>query len=364
MTAGRLRGVAGACLIALLSFDSRADAHPTPFSYIDLRLSSTALDLIVIAHIFDVGHDINVDPGDRLLDRAVLAERGVAATALMRDRLRLAIDGRAVATCTWSAPDALPERQSLRWSVHCPWNRLPGRLSIDAWLFPYDPQHETFVNVYDADRLTTQFILERRRTAIDYFPGSVAGVIAVMATFVPAGVHHILIGPDHLLFLIGLLLMGGTLRRLVIVITAFTVAHSITLSLAALNLVTPPTRIIEPAIALSIIFVGTDNLVAKGGRDIRGWIALSFGLIHGFGFANVLREMGLPASALGWSLFSFNIGVEIGQLVVVVVVATTLAAIRARSEIAGRRLATAGSVVVILAGTFWFVQRLFFTGGV
>jgi len=360
----RIRGAAGAFLIVLLGFASRADAHPTPFSYIDLRLSPTALDIVVIAHIFDVGHDINVDPGDRLLDPAVLADHAAAATALVRDRLKLAADGRTVTTCTWSTPDALPVRQSLRWNVHCEWSRVPGRLSIDAWLFPYDPQHETFVNVYDADRLVTQFILEKRRTALDYFPGTVAGVTAVIATFVPAGVHHILIGPDHLLFLIGLLLMGGTLRRLALIVTAFTLAHSVTLSLAALNLVTPPARVIEPAIALSIVLVGADNLVAKGGRDIRAWIALSFGLIHGFGFANVLREMGLPTSALGWSLFSFNIGVEIGQLLVVVVVATTLAAIRARSEIAGRRLAVAGSVVVIAAGALWFVQRLFFTGGV
>ncbi len=364
MTHGRMRMAAGACLIVLLAFAPRADAHPTPFSYIDLRLSPAALDIVIIAHIFDVGHDLNVDPGDRLLEPAVLADRAAAATALVRERLRLSLDGRAIAACTWSAPDALPERQSLRWSVHCPWDRLPGRLSIDAWLFPYDPQHQTFVNVYDADRLVTQFILERRRTATNYFPGTTAGVAAVIGTFVPAGIHHILIGPDHLLFLVGLLLMGGTLRRLVLIVTAFTLAHSVTLSLAALNLVTPPARVIEPAIALSIVFVGADNLVARSGRDIRAWIALSFGLIHGFGFANVLREMGLPAGALGWSLFSFNVGVEIGQLLVVIVVASALAAVRARSELVGRRVATVGSVVVIAAGTFWFVQRLFFTGGV
>ena len=95
-------------------------------------------------------------------------------------------------------------------------------------------------------------------------------------------------------------------------------------------------------------------------RDVRGWIAFAFGFIHGFGFASVLREMGLPSRALGWSLFSFNVGVEIGQLLVVVAVASALAAVRSRSEMAGRQVAFAGSIVVIAAGAFWFIQRVFF----
>jgi hypothetical protein len=156
--------------------------------------------------------------------------------------------------------------------------------------------------------------------------------------------------------------MGGSVRRLLLVVTAFTVAHSITLSLAALDIFTPPARIIEPAIALSIVYVGFDNLLVKEGRDVRAWIAFAFGFIHGFGFANVLKEMDLPQRALGWSLFSFNLGVEIGQMVVVLVVATALAALRARSEQAGRKVAFAGSILVILAGAFWFVQRVFFPG--
>jgi hypothetical protein len=124
--------------------------------------------------------------------------------------------------------------------------------------------------------------------------------------------------------------------------------------------VTPPSRVIEPAIALSIVFVGTDNLVRGDGRDLRAWVALVFGLVHGFGFANVLREFGLPREALGWSLFSFNVGVEIGQLAVVLIVATTLATIRRwRSDVA-YRVAFAGSIVVIAAGSYWFVQRVFF----
>ena len=93
---------------------------------------------------------------------------------------------------------------------------------------------------------------------------------------------------------------------------------------------------------------------------MRAWVALAFGLVHGFGFANVLREFGLPREALGWSLFSFNVGVELGQLAIVLVVAGALAMIRRRSVVGASRVALAGSVVVIAAGTYWFVERVFF----
>ena len=230
-------------------------------------------------------------------------------------------------------------------------------------MFPYDPQHQTFLNIYEGDALT-QAILDHGRSEFEYFAGTRQGAFAVVKKFLPAGIHHILIGPDHLLFLVGLLLLGGTVRQLAMIVTAFTVAHSITLSLAALNLVSPPARIIEPAIALSIVYVGADNLLIRDGRDVRAWIAFAFGFIHGFGFANVLREMDLPARALGWSLFAFNVGVEVGQLLVVAAVATALAALRSRNETAGRQLAFAGSVVVMAAGAFWFIQRVFFPGGI
>jgi HupE / UreJ protein len=101
-------------------------------------------------------------------------------------------------------------------------------------------------------------------------------------------------------------------------------------------------------------------MVGKSGWDARAWIAFFFGLVHGFGFAGVLREFGLPSRALGWSLFSFNLGVEIGQVCIVVVVASLLAALRNRNKELGQKIATVGSVIVILAGSFWFIQRVFF----
>jgi hydrogenase/urease accessory protein HupE len=351
-------------LAALLAAARPASAHPVPFTYLDLRLQpapDSAIEGTLVVHIVDLAHDLNVSPADRLLDPAIAAQYGGAIAALLGPRFVVAADGVAL-TPEWSGPDVLTERQSLRMRLRFRASRLPGAVTVAARMFPYDPTHETFVNIYEGDRLT-QAILDRGKPQFEYFSGSRQGSLAVIRRFVPAGIHHILVGPDHLLFLFGLLLLGGSVRRLALVVTAFTAAHSITLSLAVLNIVAPSARITEPAIALSIVYVGADNLLVRDGRDVRTWIAFAFGFIHGFGFANVLREMDLPARALGWSLFSFNLGVEIGQLLVVIVVTSALAAIRSRSPVAGRRVAFAGSVVIVVAGTFWFVQRVFLAGG-
>jgi hydrogenase/urease accessory protein HupE len=344
--------------LALLAAAVPAFAHPIPFSYLDLRLESGAIVGTLVVHDFDVAHDLSITPMERLLDPAVVSQNSDAIVRLVSPRVQVTADGRVLAGA-WSPPEILADRQSQRLRVRFPVEQTPAVIEIDASMFPYDSTHQTFVNIYEGDALT-QAILDHGRSRFEYFSGTRQGVMAVIRRFIPAGIHHILIGPDHLLFLIGLLLLGGTLRQLAVVVTGFTIAHSLTLSLAALNLVTPPPRIIEPAIALSIVYVGADNLLVHGGRDVRAWIAFAFGFVHGFGFANVLREMDLPSRALGWSLFSFNFGVEIGQLLVVVVVASTLAAVRSRSESAGRRLVLYGSVAVIAAGAFWFVQRVFF----
>ena len=338
---------------------SPAIAHPAPFSYVDVRLDGGVLDVTVTVHEFDVAHDLGIADAARLLDPAGLAGHSAALTALLRDRLQIWVNGQRL-NGEWSAAVALPDRQAIQMRVRYDAGALPPSVTVAARLFPYDPVHQTFVNVYERDAVVLQAILDRGREQIVFYPGTRQGTFAVVKRFAASGVHHILIGPDHLLFLVGLLLLGGSLRRLVLVVSAFTIAHSITLSLAVLRLVTPPPWLVEPAIALSIVYVGADNLTVRGGRDVRAWIAFAFGLIHGFGFANVLREMELPARALGWSLLSFNLGVEIGQLAVVIVVASVLAAIRGRSPEAGRRLAVAGSVGVIGAGAFWFIQRVFF----
>jgi hydrogenase/urease accessory protein HupE len=353
----------GLMVLAVLAFAPAVFAHPVPFSYLDVQLQGSSVNVSLVIHSFDLAHDLQVTPVERVLEPSVVAEREAAIRAMLGPRLELSADGR-VLTPEWGSTEILRDRQSVRLRFRYATGSPAGAVAINTVMFPYDPNHQTFVNMYEGDTLTSQMILDAQHPHLEYFAGSRQGVAAVVKKFVPSGVHHILIGPDHLLFLVGLLLLGGTMRQLLLVVTSFTVAHSITLSLAALNIVTPPARLIEPAIALSIVYVGADNILAKGGRDVRGWIAFTFGFIHGFGFANVLREMELPTRALGWSLFSFNIGVEIGQMLVVVLVASAIAALKSRSEWAGRHLAFAGSLVVIVAGAFWFVQRVFFPGGI
>jgi hydrogenase/urease accessory protein HupE len=336
-----------------------AMAHPVPFSYLDIQLQQASVDVSLTIHIYDLAHDLNITPMERLLDRNFLVQQDAAIHSLLNPRLQLTADGY-TPTPEWLQSEILEERQSIRFHLRYAVSKTPGVVAVSTVMFPYDPMHQTFINMYEGDDLRSQHILDINHTKAEYFAGTRQGVAAVVRRFIPAGIHHILIGPDHLLFLVGLLLMGGSIRRLAMVVTAFTIAHSITLSMAALNIFTPPARIIEPAIALSIVYVGADNLLAQGGRDVRAWIAFAFGFIHGFGFANVLREMELPKRALGWSLFSFNFGVEIGQLLVVVTVASAFALLRSRSEWARRRLVLTGSVVVIAAGAFWFIQRVFF----
>ena len=181
---------------------------------------------------------------------------------------------------------------------------------------------------------------------------------AVVRQFVIEGIHHIFIGPDHILFIIGLLLLGGGMGQLLKIVTAFTVAHSITLGLATFGVLNPPARIVEPAIALSIVFVGVHAFSGRKQRDPRLVFAFCFGFIHGFGFASVLREAVLPGYALGWSLFAFNGGVEIGQAGIVITVAPLLALLRQFRPHAAERIVAAGALCVTTAGAFWFFQRI------
>jgi hypothetical protein len=340
-----------------------AAAHPVPFSFLDVRIQPGSLEITVVAHIFDLGHDLGVEPPQRLLEPAGLSSHADSIGALVRTRLHLAADGEPVTGGIWSSPEALPERQSIQLMGRFTLSSPPGRIGVATVMFPYDPVHQTFINFYERDAITVQAILDGRHADFEYFAGTRQGVRAVLGRFAPEGARHILVGPEHLLFLVGLLLVGGSIGRLLLIVTAFTVAHSLALALAALNIITPSLRFVDPGIGLSIVYVGADNLMVRGGRDVRAWIAAAFGFIHGFGFAGVLRDLDLSRRALGWSVLSFNLGVEAGQLLVVLVVASALAALHARSELAGRRLAFAGSIVVIAAGAYWFIQRVFFPGG-
>lgn len=177
-------------------------------------------------------------------------------------------------------------------------------------------------------------------------------------SFLVLGIEHIWTGYDHILFLLSLLMLGGGLTYLIKVVSAFTVAHSVTLTLAALNIVTLPPRWVESAIALSIVYVAVENLVRRDQVLRSRWIiTFAFGLVHGLGLASVLKEIAIPQSNLALSLASFNLGVEVGQIAIVATAFVLLQMLRTWPwEVLVRRLVSAGAAA---AGLIWFIQRAF-----
>jgi len=206
-----------------------------------------------------------------------------------------------------------------------------------------------------ADHATVQF-----RTTDANVPTREIG--STFADFVIVGVKHILTGYDHLLFLFGLLVVVRGFLSSVSVITSFTIAHSITLAAATFNLAQIPSRIVEPLIAASIVYVGIENLLRTGVPKARQVVTFGFGLIHGFGFASVLREMGISAGTGGVALplLSFNVGVELGQIMVAAVLLPVIWKLRENPMFIAR-WAPACSAAVVLLGSFWFVQRVWMT---
>ncbi len=180
--------------------------------------------------------------------------------------------------------------------------------------------------------------------------------------FLRLGIAHIWTGYDHLLFLFGLLIVCRSFRSIVAIISCFTVAHSITLALATLDVVNIPSRIIEPMIAASIFYVGIENLVRRGAEPRGRWaLTFAFGLVHGFGFASVLRELGVGSSGHGIAmpLFTFNLGVEIGQVTIAAIVLPVVWQLRKNPAFL-RRGVPILSGIVAAAGLYWFLERTIF----
>ena len=239
----------------------------------------------------------------------------------------------------------------------------PGRLHAleirDDIFDVLGPGHHTLAKVVWAGQ-TWQFAFEPSAREARFSVGGATTRDAAhgLGSFVRLGVGHILTGWDHLLFLLGLLLRGGSWLALAKIVTAFTLAHSITLALAALDIVVLPNRLVEAVIALSIAFVAAENLFGKPVVARRWLVSFCFGLVHGFGFSSALRELGLASSGLVVALFGFNAGVEIGQGLVVAAALPALMLLRdTRWE---RRMVWSSSVAILLVGAVLFVERAFF----
>jgi hydrogenase/urease accessory protein HupE len=257
-------------------------------------------------------------------------------------------------------------------SFHLVFPRPPGgdTLTLRAPKIPELPAgHRQFVTISDErGSLLTKKLLSARDVvmevplAVQTADGAASAANEDAPTFwgfIKLGVEHIWMGYDHLLFLFALLVVCRSFRSIVAIISCFTVAHSITLALATLEVVSLPARFVEPAIAASIVFVGVENLLRRGEEPKGRWaLTFAFGLIHGFGFASVLRDLGVGGSGGGIAmpLFTFNLGVELGQIAIAAVVLPIVWRLR-KDEGFVRRGVPALSAVVAVAGLYWFLQR-------
>jgi hypothetical protein len=267
-----------------------------------------------------------------------------------------------------AAPGGCEAREDKAWSdQHGHWReqlwRCPGPLAGEAIGIDYpraNPGLSTIARLRFIGEDEQTLLLQPQDTRL-VIPAS-AQSRGVVVDFLELGIEHIWLGIDHLLFVAGLIFVARTWRRVLLTVTGFTLAHSLTLALAALDLVRLPVRAIEAAIALSIVFLAVE--IAKGPRDTLTWrrpvaVAASFGLLHGFGFAAVLREIGLPTEGLVTALLAFNLGIEMGQALFAAMV-MGLIALAGRFGVTGHGGAAqklAGYAVGTLA-SYWMVERL------
>jgi hypothetical protein len=259
-------------------------------------------------------------------------------------------------------------------SLHARCPRLADTVQVTyAMLFDVDPTHRGLVQWTPAGAQQPQALVFAADSARQQLRLAAPSALETLRQYVVEGIWHIWIGFDHILFLVALLLPAvlvrkenawtptPSLRRAAVevlkVVTAFTLAHSITLSLAVLGFISLPSRIVESVIAASVVVAALNNLV--GTVDKRRWVmAFVFGLVHGFGFASVLADLGLPQGALALALVGFNVGVEIGQLAIVAAFLPVAFALRATSfyRVGVLRF---GSLCVAALASWWFIQRAF-----
>jgi HupE / UreJ protein len=265
----------------------------------------------------------------------------------------------------------------LRLKGLCKPNSADATLKIDyRLLFDIDAQHRGLLKLTDNGQ--TRSAIFPANNAVQEFRLHEPKNVSSMSGFIVDGIKHIAIGFDHILFLVALLLPAVLVRNekngsrwlpvttfrkalfnVASIVTAFTIAHSITLSLATIGVVTPPARWIEILIAVSVVITAIDNVTPifpPSLRQRRWLIAFAFGLIHGFGFASVLQELNLPSADLVLSLVGFNIGVELGQLALVAVLLPVAYLFRARSAYP-RIVLAGGSMLIAFIASGWLLER-------
>jgi hypothetical protein len=351
-----------------------AQAHKASDSYLSLAVQKERIDGQWDIALRDLEMAVGLDANDDAAitwDEVRARHEAIAAYALAR--LKLSSDGQA---CTLRVTEHLIDSHTdgayavLRLQGAC--SAAVSTLTVDYnLLFDIDPQHKGLLKLtHGASTSTAIFAPEARSQALQV---AEPARWRQFAEYVRHGVWHIWIGFDHILFLVSLLLPAvlvrrdgqwqgrETLRASVIdvlkIVTAFTLAHSLTLTLAALGALSLPSRLVESMIAASVILAALNNLWPLVHRW-RALVAFGFGLIHGFGFASVLADLGLPQGALVLSLVGFNVGVELGQLAIVAAFLPLSYALR-RGLFYRRVVVTGGSALIAAVALVWLAERAF-----
>jgi hypothetical protein len=347
----RLHHALAVALVWAFCAASGVMAHTTSTGLATLAIDGSELSWSITLTLAELESD-----AARLIERAADGDQPSAAKLAqqLKERVRFAAEDEACRPGRVRIQGSRlgDGRVTLQMAFSCP--RAPGKLEVtDELTQLFGPHYRTIASLARPDGTREERVFDDQRSSalLDLArpPGDWAGFFAL-------GVEHILTGWDHLLFLAALLVGSRGFWRVLGIVTAFTVAHSVTLSLAALGLVTLPAALVEPAIAASIVWIAAENLFAPGASARRWAVGFAFGLVHGFGFASALTEIGLAGWPLARALIGFNLGVEVGQAAAVVVVAPLFAWIAARHY--APRFARGFSALVALAGAFWFVERL------
>jgi hypothetical protein len=291
-----------------------------------------------------------------------LAADHEALAGIVSRHIEISADGTSCAALPGTVQPAQPGRPIVVVVIYYACAGPVGILTLrDRLSAVFGRDHHTLVNI-EGPKGTEQFLLDPDRSEMRIVvggpsPGAPAANPAGEGAlgFFRLGIEHILTGFDHILFLFALMLRGGRIGSLLGIVTAFTVAHSITLGLAVLGVVRPPSWMVEPLIAASIAYVACENIFLRRAPSRRWLISALFGLVHGFGFAGALLELELPREGLFSSLLFFNLGVEAGQAMIIALLFPALVLLsRFTWE---RRAVTAISAVVLVAAVGMLVDR-------
>ncbi|MDO8542714.1 MAG: HupE/UreJ family protein [Opitutaceae bacterium] len=355
-------------LLALFFAACIASAHTPDTSYSKVKIAAEEVTFTFTYDLATVGRMTPLDRnGDQQLTRDELEAATPAIGAYLRQNIFVELNEReaafgALAPPTWAAADheairaAEFSQRLVTFTFRNPVLHAPDSVALTFGFFERLGERHTVLGSFVWNGQENPVIFTRFEPDYLFDTGYRVPAFEQFQSYLWLGVTHIFLGYDHVAFLLALFFVRR-FRELVKIVTAFTVAHTLTLALAALGVVSLPSRVVEAAIAASIVYVAAENLWRDPDTGHRWRLTFAFGLVHGFGFATVLRELGLPSEGLVRCLLSFNLGVELGQLAIAAICWPILMRI-GRFPWAGR-FRIAMSIALLALGTVWLIERAF-----